>query len=97
MIICLFSKKFRILVKKRLRVLLGNRKHPLTGGAEALTGRQTALRSEASRGRVAHITEVDEAGRAKEDWRILLILSLRYLKIRYLKRYVGGLVHSMNE
>jgi hypothetical protein len=25
-------------------------------------------------------------------WRVLLVLSLRSLKIRYLKRYVGGLV-----
>jgi hypothetical protein len=37
--------------------------------------------------------EIMQAGRAKKLGRISNTLSLRYLKLIYLKRYVGGLVH----
>ncbi|WP_373928114.1 hypothetical protein, partial [Pseudooceanicola nitratireducens] len=45
-----FEKKMTVPGKKPLRSLAPNRKYPLTGGAEALTGRQTERRSDALEG-----------------------------------------------
>ena len=51
--------------KKHLRAPAAIRKHPFTGGAEALTGRQTGLRFTDRDAVGGHTTETDEAGCAQ--------------------------------
>ena len=110
-VICnpLFSKEKRerckkndVSLKKGLRVPATNRRTPLTGGAE--THRRGARRA----GRSGNATdrdetqeeksEVNEAGRAKEvRAHPVDFVSTLFEIDEYLKRYVGGLVHSMDQ
>ena len=53
--------------KKLLRPPAPGRKHPLTGGAEAPTGRQTGRSGNAESNEAELKTEIDEAGRAKKN------------------------------
>jgi len=78
-------KKRHLSRKKLLRPPAHIRKHPLTGGAEAPTGRQTdqtetQVRRTGSEAGIKTL-EISEAGRAAKLGRSQLILSLRSLKL----------------
>ncbi|MEE4188265.1 MAG: hypothetical protein V2I76_07430, partial [Roseobacter sp.] len=94
-------KKNDVWRKKGLRVPVTNRRTPLTGGAEMhQRGARRAGRSgnATDRNEAEHKkSEVNEAGRARKLGRITVNFVSTLFEIdEYLKRYVGGLVHSMD-
>ena len=84
--------------KKLLRVPVPNRKYPLTGGAEAHNGTPDGPAAPSQGNEAERKPEVIEAGRAERLGRTLsLLLSTLFDIDRKLKRYVGGLVQSMDQ
>ncbi|WP_298841718.1 hypothetical protein [uncultured Roseobacter sp.] len=95
-------KKNGVSLKKGLRVPATNRRTPLTGGAEMhQRGARRAGRSGNATDRdetQEEKPEVIEAGRAKEvRAHPVTFVSTLFEIDEYLKRYVGGLVHSMDQ
>jgi len=88
--------------KKGLRVLATNLRTPLTGRAETLqrdAERTRRKRRRRQTGRKRRLKfEVFEAGRAKQvRAHTVSFVSTLFETIKFLKRYVGGLVHSMDQ
>lgn len=74
------------------------RKYPLTGGAEALDGAPTGRADKKAGNEADNTPEAFEAGRAKEKRaHPVNFVSTLFEIEKNMKRYVGGLVHSMDQ